>query len=227
MLLLMDQREANQFVKLFNKIVRMDYYQGYEDGMRQTRVTRGFGLIGFLLRSIISVFYSAFVYLPLLVLSYFIATSLSRFYSSDVFIKIGLTIAFSYLLFSFIYFIKGIMIGLRNAGRISWLALWLLCVVLTCGVQVIISQNLLADFFTSRQIANAELWSWLGATSILILIYSHYQFLTNIAPGVIFWSYRLGFMSVNAKNGMVKKSEPHKSKAYFENAPMNISYKKE
>lgn len=204
----------------------MDYYQGYEDAMRQARVNRSSGLIGFLLRSIMSIFYSAFVYVPLLMMGYFMATALSRFYSSDVFIKMGLTMALSYLLFSFIYFIKGVMIGLRNTGRLGWLALWLLCVILTCGAQVIIGQNLLADFFTSRQIANAELWSWAGATSLLILIYSHYQFLTNIAPSVVFWSYRLGFLSVKTKNGSHKKGAPHKSKAYFENAPMTVSFKK-
>lgn len=89
----------------------MDYYQGYEDAMRQSRVTRNTGLISFLFRIIFSLLYNAFIYVPLLVLSYLLANRNSALYNNDIFIKSSLTVIICYLLFAFIYFLKGILIG--------------------------------------------------------------------------------------------------------------------
>lgn len=207
----------------------MDYYQGYEDAMRQARVTRSTGLIGILFRTIVSISYSAFVYVPLLIFSYYIAGKLSSLYSNDLFIKIALTIIVAYLLFSFVYFLKGILIGMRNNGRILWVAIWSLCVILTCGIQAVFGQILLEDFFQARHIANYQVWSWIGACAIVILIYSHYQFLTNMAPRSVFWSYQIGFAIVQAtsRKDIKLNIAPKKSVSYFENAPMKVSYKKE
>lgn len=207
----------------------MDYYQGYEDAMRQARVTRSTGLIGFFVRTIVSMTYSAFVYVPLLIFSYYIASKLSSLYSDDLIIKIGLTIIVAYLLFSFVYFLKGILIGMRNNGRVVWVAIWSLCVIITCGIQAVLGQILLQDFFEARQIANYQVWSWIGACAILILVYSHYQFLTNVAPRSVFWSYQIGFASVQSRSSkdINQNIAPKKSVSYFENAPMKVSYKKE
>jgi hypothetical protein len=203
----------------------MDYYQGYEDAIRQTKVTRSTGLIGFFIRTIISVLYSAFVYVPLIMLSYFVANKLSGLYSNDIYIKIGLTVITGYLLFSFIYFLKGILIGMRNAGHKMWVVVWLFCVIVTCGIQAVVGQSLLEEFFASRQIANYQLWSWVGGGAIVVLIYTHYQFLTNIAPSVVFWIYRLGFRTMPQLN-FKSISVPKKSATYFDNAPMRVSFKK-
>jgi hypothetical protein len=204
----------------------MDYYQGYEDAMRQSRVRRSIGLAGFVTRLIFSLLYSAFVYIPLLVLSYYLATRISDSYSNDLFIKSGLTILICYLLFATIYFLKGLLIGLRNRGRNSWFILWMLCVVLTCGAQAVLAQTQLENVFGSRGIANYELWSWLGAALVGLIIYSHYQFLTNVAPRSVFWSYQFGFWAFQSMSNIAQKDEPRKSTRYFENAPMKVSYKK-
>jgi hypothetical protein len=204
----------------------MDYYQGYEDATRQSRVRRGIGLTGFVTRMIFSLLYSAFIYIPLLVLSYWLATTISDSYSNDLFIKSGLTILICYLLFALIYFLKGLLIGLRNSGRNSWFVLWMLCVVLTCGAQAVLAQAQLENIFSSRSIANYELWSWLGAALVGLIIYSHYQFLTNVAPRSVFWSYQFGFRAFQSLSNIAQKDEPRKSTRYFENAPMNVSYRK-
>lgn len=204
----------------------MDYYQGYEDAMRQARISRTNGLIGFVLRLMFSLAYSAFIYVPLLILSFYLAQSFSSFYSNDIYIKIGLTVIIAYLLFGFIYFLKGVLIGLRNDGRSSWIVVWLLCVILTCGAQAIIAQTIFEDLFAGRNIANHLLWSWIGAAIVAIVIYSHYRFLTNVAPGSVFWSYRLGFLAVITTKITQSDQQPKKSGAYFENAPMSVSFKK-
>lgn len=207
----------------------MDYYQGYEDAMRQARVTRSAGLLGFVIRTILSILYSVFVYAPLLVLSYFLVNEISALYSNDVYIKIGLTAIVAYLLFSFVYWLKGILIGLRTNGQSLWIVVWAICVMATCGIQAIIGQNLLETFFRERQIANYDVWSWIGASAILILIYSHYQFVSNVAPRSVFWSYKAGFAMIQPRfpRGSTINSVPKKSTSYFDNAPMKVSYKKQ
>ena len=140
--------------------------------MRQSRVRRGIGLTGFVARLIFSILYSTFIYIPLLVLSYFIATRIYDSYSNDLLITSGLTILICYLLFALIYFLKGLLIGLRNSGRNSWLVLWVLCVVLTCGSQAVLVQSWLENTFASRGIANYELWSLIGAALVGLIIYT-------------------------------------------------------
>jgi len=204
----------------------MDYYQGYEDAMRQARATRSTGLTSIFIGTLFSILYSAFVYLPLLILSYIIANKIHWLYSNDIFIKIGLTVACFYLMLSFIYFLKGAVIGMRINGRKAWILLWVLCVVVTCAVQAIIAHSLLQDFFEARGIANFEVWSWLGAAALGILIYSHYRFLTNVAPRAVFWSYRIGFSIVQSNTTSESQMKPQRSTTYFHNAQMRVSFKK-
>ncbi|MBT1705559.1 hypothetical protein [Chryseosolibacter indicus] len=204
----------------------MDYYQGYEDAMRQARVSHSAGLLGFVIRTIISILYSAFVYAPLLIFSYFLVNKMSALYSNDVYIKVGLTVIVAYFLFSFVYLLKGVLIGLRTNGQRPWILVWAICVISACGIQAIIGQNLLETFFRERNIANYDVWSWIGGSATLILIYSHYQFLSNVAPRSVFWSYRLGFLSVRKKAGTFDRLTPKKSDSYFQNAQMKVSHRK-
>ncbi len=203
----------------------MDYYQGYEDAIRQARVTRSTGLMSFLIRAVISILYGAFVYVPLLILGYFLASRMSTLYSDDLYVKMGLVMIIGYLLFSFVYFLKGVMIRARINGRNWWMLVWISCVIMTCGVQAFVCYNLLDNFLGSRQIANYQVWSGIGAGVVTILIYSHYQFLTNIAPRATFWSYQLGFLTIR-KNDTSENRIPQKSPSYFDNAPMRVSFKR-
>ena len=204
----------------------MDYFQGYEDAMRQARVTRAPGLFGYFVRAIISLLYSAFIYVPLLMLGYIVAESISILYSNDTYVKIALTLVNSYLIFAVIYLLKGILIGLRHQSRPLWLALFILAVLTTSGVQAIGAYMVLTEFFATREVANYQVWSSLGAVIVAALIYSHYQFLTNVAPRSVFWSYRLGFRSVKPVSHSGSESKPKSSMRYFDNAPMRISFKR-
>jgi hypothetical protein len=204
----------------------MDYYQGYEDAMRQSRLSRTSGLAAMVLRLILSLSYGAFIYVPLLIVGYLIATKLSAFYSNDGFVKVGLTLAIAYLLFSFVYFLKGFLIGLKSARQYAWIILWIVCVVATCGAQSLLVQGQLETFFETRRIGNNVVWSWVGAAAVALLIYSHYQFLTNVAPRSVFWSYQIGFWIVQRAKKSEGTAKPVISPRYFENAPMKVSFRK-
>jgi len=204
----------------------MDYYQGYEDAMRQASASRTTGLAGIVFRLILSLIYGAFIYVPLLIAAYLIANKMSDLYSDDVFIKISLTVTIAYILFSFVYFLKGLLIGLRSASRYAWMVIWIVCVLATCGVQFFLVQSQLEILFEARRVANNVAWSWVGAGAVALLIYSHYQFLTNVAPRSVFWAYRLGFLAVRTSKPMINSTKPESSVSYFQNAPMKVSFRK-
>lgn len=206
----------------------MDYYQGYDDGMYQARATRSIGLVGFLFRIFLSLVWGAFVYVPLLVLGYWIASRMSSLYSDEMIIKISLTLLFAYLGFGLIYFLKGILISLRASKNSLWILIWLVCVAATCGFQFFFVQYNLEEFLGNRNVAHFTLWSWLGAILVSILIYGHYKFLTNIAPGSVFFFFNTGFrMMAKRSRGAEVSGLPAKSAAFFENAGMKVSYRRD
>lgn len=206
----------------------MDYYQGYDDGMYQARATRSTGLLGFLFRIFLSLVWGAFVCVPLLILGYWIATSMSSLYNGEMIIKIALTLFFAYLGFGLVYFLKGMLISLRASKNKLWILIWLVCVSTTCGFQFCFVQYNLEEFLGNRNVAHFTLWSWLGAVLVSILIYGHYKFLTNIAPGSVFPFFNAGFKLVKECSKVAEQKEiPARSTAYFENAGMAVSYKRE
>lgn len=206
----------------------MDYYQGYDDGMYQARATRSIGLVGFLFRILLSLVWGAFVYVPLLILGYWIASSMSSLYSDEMIIKISLTLLFAYLGFGLIYFLKGILISLRASKNRLWMLIWLVCVATTCGFQFFFVQYNLEEFLGNRDVSHFTMWSWLGAVLVSLLIYGHYKFLTNVAPGLVFPFFNAGFKMVTKRTRVAEqKGIPTKSTAYFENAGMTVSYRKE
>ena len=173
----------------------MDYYQGYDDGMYQARSSRGTGLVGFLFRLVLSLVWGAFVYVPLLLLGYWIASRMSSLYSDEILIKISLTLVFAYLGFGFQFFFV---------------------------------QYNLEEFLGNRNVVNFTMWSWLGAVLVSILIYGHYKFMTNIAPASVFPFFNAGFKLMrNPSTGTQVSGVPAKSAAYFENAGMKVSYRRD
>ena len=113
----------------------MDYYQGYDNGMYQARATRSTGLVGFLFRIFLSLVWGAFVHVPLLILGYWLASSMSSLYSDEMIIKISLALLFAYVGFGLVYFLKGMLISLRASRNRLWILIWLVCVATTCGFQ--------------------------------------------------------------------------------------------
>ena len=195
--------------------------------MYQARASRSTGLVGFMFRLILSLAWGAFVYVPLLMVGYWVASQVSHLYSDEMFIKIPLTLVFAYLGFGLIYFLKGMLISLRAAKKRWWILVWTVCVITTCGFQFFFVQYNLEEFLGNRNVAHYTIWSWLGATLVAILIYGHYRFLTNIAPGSVFPFFNAGFkLSAKRSRSTEIKDLPAKSAAYFENSDMTVSYRK-
>lgn len=202
----------------------MNYYQGYDDGMYQTRTTRSIGLVGFLFRLFFSLVWGAFVYIPLLMIGFWISEQMKDLYSNDLLIKISLTLLIAYLVFGMIYFAKGILIALRASGKVVWILIWIICVVITCGFQFFFVQYNVELFLANRNVANYQLWSWLGASLIALMIYSHYKFLTNIAPGAVFPFFQAGFKTAMSLQQTSKaKDLPQRSRSILQNVPMQVS----
>jgi hypothetical protein len=205
----------------------MDYYQGYQEGYLQARSNaRYYSIGGWLVQTVLSLIYLAVVLLPLLMIAYTIAETISITYSNNPIIKIGLTLGFTYLLYSILYVLKGVMIGLRDIKHKMWIPIWIVCIIFTCGLQILISQYQLQDYFNSKNVANSPVWSWLGSMSLGILIYSHYSFLTNIAPRSVFWAYKTGFYLGSVFGAKPTQNVPEKSRTLFGNAQMKVSFRK-
>jgi hypothetical protein len=205
----------------------MDYYQGYQEGYLQARSNaRYYSIGGWLVQTVLSLIYLAVVLLPLLMIAYKIAETIKITYSNNSIIKIGLTLGVTYFLYSIVYVLKGIMIGLRDMKYKLWILIWIACIIFTCGLQILISQYQLQDYFNSKNVANYTVWSWLGSILLGILVYSHYSFLTNIAPRSVFWAYKTGFDFARLFGAKSMKNVPEKSRTFFGNAQMKVSFRK-
>jgi hypothetical protein len=122
--------------------------------------------------------------------------------------------------------LKGALICLKTSSRYAWMLVWVVCILATSGIQSLLVQSQLETFFEARRVANSLVWSWLGAALVALLIYSHYQFLTNMAPRSVFWSYKFGFFTVKYGQRYEGTPKPLISPKYFENGPMKVSFKR-
>jgi hypothetical protein len=208
----------------------MEYYEGYYDGLRQRRMGLIRGLLfSYLFRTVITLIYLGIVYLPLLLISYGIADKFAQTYSNTFFVKIPLIFIIAYALYAVLYFLKGILIALKANRYKAWIPLLVFCVLVSCGLQVLVVQVQLQDFFYSRPaepINNYKFWSWLGALAIGAVVYRHYKFLTNISPKSIFWAYDKGVKTGLSYSGAATPIVAKKSEELLYNAEMKVSYRR-
>ncbi|WP_060873518.1 hypothetical protein [Myroides odoratus] len=106
----------------------------------------------------------------------------------------GSTLLITYLLFCFIYFLKGIVIGFRLKRSMLWILPWVVCVLFCCVAPAYIVKTLvLSQFHPSNR---EELWSvilsWGAFVISLLYIYNMYQFKTPNAPYILRWAFYLG-----------------------------------
>jgi len=106
----------------------------------------------------------------------------------------GFTVLFTYLIFCIIYFLKGLIIGLRSKNWKLWILPWVICVLLCCVFPAFLVKSLVAGMFniTERQDILCLVLSWGAFALSLLYIYRVYQFKTPTAPKVLYWSYALG-----------------------------------
>lgn len=106
----------------------------------------------------------------------------------------GLSFIFAYLILCFVYFLKGIIIGLRAKNNTLWILPWIICIILCCIFPAFIIKSVVVGMFpiTERQDIWCLVLSWAAFLFSLFYIYGFYQFKTPNAPRILHWSYALG-----------------------------------
>ena len=115
------------------------------------------------------------VYSPLIFLSWLITKQLLTA-NTDKLIWIGLMVIFSVAFYFTIYFLKGMLIALKNNGNLFWIPLFICCVILTCVLPVWIVFEPIERFFTAYTETNQQLLTWICALAFGFYVYSKYHF---------------------------------------------------
>lgn len=106
----------------------------------------------------------------------------------------GITLLFTYLIFCVIFFLKGIVIGLRDKNRKLWVLPWVICVFLCCIIPAFLIKSAFGIMFNPVQ--QQQAWytviSWIVFILSLLYIYGIYQFKTPNSPCIFNWIFRLG-----------------------------------
>ena len=144
----------------------------------------------------IKVILKIIVYSPLIFLSWLITKQLLAA-NTDKLIWIGLMVIFSFAFYFIIYFLKGMLIALRNNRNLFWIPLFICCVTLTCVLPVWIVFEPIEAFFNRYTETNQQLLTWICALAFGFYVYSKYHFLSNIAPAKAFPYYQRGIIVTN------------------------------
>lgn len=178
----------------------MDYQQGYDDGYNQRQADKASGrLISSLLQLTFKLTYMFIMSLPLILISHWMSNQLGIDYKSEPFIKTGLIILLSYIIYCIFYFIKGIVISLKANRRVLWIPVLIFSVLFICSLQMKFVQ---AEFeqWLKPITTDYELWSGLGSLLIGALLYVRYNFMKD-TPYLVLWAYNLGLgISLSIKN---------------------------
>jgi len=138
------------------------------------------------------------IYFPLLFTGYCMARCILDKNSNGI-AWVASTILFAFLLYQFIFLLKGMLIGFKKRKKLWWLPLLTLCVSYTCVLPVMLFFELLhkaAFYFT---IEYADVLTWLFAIVAGSYVYSRYEFLTDNSPQFAMTMYRLG-ISITRQN---------------------------
>lgn len=104
------------------------------------------------------------------------------------------SLLFTYLIFGILYFLKGIIIGLRAKNKILWILPWGICVLLCCILPAFMLKTVVKSMF--NMVEQQGIWciglSWGAFVFFIFYTYDIYQFKTPTAPKVLYWSYVLG-----------------------------------
>lgn len=174
----------------------MNYDDGYEEGYQHGQSVHSSWFLRRIIRLIFRLVVFLFIFLPLLVSAYWVTTQFVDWHKDHFVDKALLLIVFTYLLYCLIYFFKGMIIALRTNRIFWWAVIWVVCMILTCGLQIIVTKFALEEILTPRDrppySEHYELWSWLGGIVMGGIIYKIYDFLADGAPRISAWAYRLG-----------------------------------
>lgn len=131
------------------------------------------------------------VYFPQLFTGYCISRCFLNKEDNGI-IWITLTVLFAFMLYQFIFLLKGILIVFKIKKNFWWIPILIVCVLYTSVLPVMLFFALLhkaAFYFT---IDHADELTWLFAIVACGYIYSKYAFLTDCCPKIALPGYRAG-----------------------------------
>lgn len=178
----------------------MQYYgQGVEDGKRQQQSEKDFSKgAGTLFSLIGSTLFAAFIYSSSLIASYFILKGTTLFIDLQKWEKFIAVLAVAYLISSLVFFLKGIMLVLKAAGKWLWMVIWFICFAFVCLLPAVavyfLLLNMLGPSITppSDGISHYKFWSLAGAVVAGGIIYHRYGLSRDSVIKISSWAYQWG-----------------------------------
>jgi hypothetical protein len=176
----------------------MSYEQGYEDGRNERRSIEataqlGRGIGSLMMAGVVLAFSCTLIALvaaPFLLVGFLVLTPfdfLGSTTSSMRLTGVGIT---SFLSYAGLYWVKGLALGLRQAGRGKWWWLpFLFCVLTACVLPAWLFRAVFMHTFP----AAGPSWGWGLGAGFFLLAYGRYRFTQPGAPGWVRWAYVRGY----------------------------------
>lgn len=139
-----------------------------------------------------------FLYSSSLVAAYFILRNMDFYLGLQTWEKVIAVLFAGYLISSFVFVLKGIMIVLRAARNWWWVFLWFLCFAFVCLLPAIaiyfILESMLGPSIPAKTtgINHYEFWSLAGAIIAGGIIYFRYGLNNDSVLKISAWAYKLG-----------------------------------
>lgn len=138
--------------------------------------------------------FKLFIYFPLVFIGYLIA---AKFLDKNAHGLLWFTAIafFAYLIYLFLYFLKGVVLSLKFRHNFLWVPLFFIAVTFACVLPIWLIWNTAANLI--GKMGGDETMQWIFAIAFFVYIYMRYNFLTNIAPVFAFPAYHAGFHITN------------------------------
>ncbi len=140
------------------------------------------------------------IYFPLVFTGYIIATKLLDKQAHGI-LWVGTILFMAYVIYLFLYFLKGIILVLKFHRNLLWLPLLLIAISFTCILPVWLTWDTATNLIL--KLGGNTTIQWIFAIAFGAYIYFRYNFLTNIAPRAVFPAYDAG---VHFTRMIVKKT---------------------
>lgn len=133
------------------------------------------------------------IYFPLILTSYAIVSSIMKKDISSL-LGFAVVILVSFILYLLVYFVKGILIGLKSNNKLLWILLFIICVTFTCVLPVYLVFDPISSLVKSSSHSGNpnSILKWIFSLAFGVYVYFRYDFLTNKAPSIAFPAYQAG-----------------------------------
>ena len=131
-----------------------------------------------------------FAYFPLFVAGYYLSDKLLSPLDHTL-NHLIIAFVFSYFVYLVIFFLKGLLIALKQKNNNWWLPIFIFCVAFTCLLSPWLVVDPLTKAFTRWHFST---WLvWVITIAFGYFIYTRYMFLTANAPAMARFAFLLGF----------------------------------